>query len=226
MYKINTVQVPIEFGKFLKMKQHANWHQFGPIVSSKDPFHIFVRQVLSPLDQKSNVNDIIRSLGQINFRNRIANCYLNKIVNNTFISPSHSPFEHIQDILKLEEKYSKLENPMTSRCFMFFFVKKLSLLSKSENDNIDIPEKISNVILEVVRKRLEFFDWFVLMFWKFLDFYDKDDLLNIIQEHSQESYKKLIYHLSPEQKFEFYSEMLNYSYCIQETDLFFQFFAR
>lgn len=226
MYKITPIQIPNEFGILLKSKLNNNWHHYGPLSSSKHPFYVFVRYALGNLDPKSNINDILRTLGWVNFRNRIANCYLQKIKINSYTQTDG--FEHITSVMALEEKYQRILDPKSTRCFLFFFLRQLSMYSdiKSvQKFDIDLPAPVSSFLINNIHHKIEYFDWFCIMLWKVMDYYDSDDILRFIHDYPDNFYKQLIYHLGPEQKFEFYSEILNYSYCINETDLFFKFFT-
>ena len=215
---LKTVNLPPEFAILLRSNLSQEKDMVDLIQSSfsANPiFKVIFGHISSFMSSNQDVKQIIKSLGWLHFRDRLASLYLNKLVFGRY--PYEVDSEVINDILELETRLSSYSVQNVSRAYLLGFYIKIHNINHP-TDLLVIPDSVFEV-LKYNQHRMERIDYLIILLWHFVTFFGEKKVREMINEE-QRSYEDFYEVMNDQQKDIMLRNLLHYGFSIDEHDIF------
>ena len=177
-------------------------------------FHNFIVNSCIDIDPLKRVDFIIKVLGWVEFRNRLASILLQYERDHQF--PSEVDMTLCHDLIEFDDKLFTHVVSGSSRAFLFALYLKIS--SIYDKDSVfKVPLEVLD-LLSKIRVKMIKVDWVILILWHFVDAMGFDRVEKKLSQAS--SFLSFENDLSSDQKEKFYANILTYSYAINDSDFF------
>jgi hypothetical protein len=215
------ISLPDYYTLMLRSNMQVSGQHFGDIqsfIQSKPPLLAIVKKVFHDLGPNVQIENIIKSLGWIGFRNRIANAFLDYELNGHF--PDTLDSSLIVDLINIEEDVKSFEVSGFSRGFLLGFYLKMIELNGIKLKLNRFNFNLNNIpFLEFSNSRFPKVDWSYLMIIHFIEFLGEAELKNHLVKKT--GFDFIYSKLKKDQKIIFAENMLSYGCSIGESDIFY-----
>lgn len=220
MIQLPEIPLPQDFVSLLKTNMNFTIDTVGNVkglIFNSPNLRGMVERFFSDIDRKRRVDIILNSLGWVGLRDRLASLYLAKFETNEF--PHTADLKMIKDLEVFEEKTRMGAVEGFSRHFLLaFYLKAAALESQKGEDVLDfrLPAAIYSHLRFIKAKCIKI-DWLILALYHFDSYLGTEHVERALRS-SPGAYHQLYELLSGEQRAEMTSNMLSYSFSIDEME--------
>ncbi len=190
------------------------------IYKRKDLYEL-VRRHFPDVNQYGAVGKLIKSIGWIGFRDKIAALYLNYMWNGSY--DSHQDTSFLNDVLSVESFTAQNCLHNYSRGFLLGLYLKSAEIS---GQDLEINIRAKNIVndselkgmLQAMGSRVIKIDWLILQLVHFRNYLGFSSLVSMLNRAC--SYAEIFGELSMDQREELTLNMLAYGASINETNIF------
>ena len=215
------VNLPDYFTSILKSNMQVSGQSFATLntfIYSKPALLALVQRIFKDLGTNVDVGKIIKSLGWVGFRNRIANAFLEYELNGFF--PEVLDSSLIVDLLNIEEDVKQYEVSGYSRGFLLGFYLKIIEIKRKKNKQDDFNFDLNFIpFFEFSNSRFPKIDWSYLMILHFNEFLGEKNLKKHLV--NKVGFDHIYAELTEDQKNTFAENLLSYGCSIGESDIFY-----
>jgi hypothetical protein len=215
------VNLPDYFTSILKSNMQVSSQSFvslNTFVYSRPALLGLVKKIFNDFGPSVDVGKIIKSLGWVGFRNRIANAFLEYELNGFF--PEVLDPSLIIDLLNIEEDVKQYEVSGYSRGFLLGFYLKIIEIKRKKNNKDDFHFDLNFIpFFEFSNSRFPKIDWSYLMILHFNQFLGEKKLKKYLV--NKVGFNHIYTELSENQKITFAENLLSYGCSIGDTDIFY-----
>ena len=184
-------------------------------------FQQLVANCFSDMSSKRQIDFIIKTLGWKNFRDSLASIFIHYTRERKF--PSKINTHSSQELVEFDGKIAHYTTSGSSRGFLLALFLKLSQIHLEGEGKINraVKLQIPDFVLSLLKKaqiKVVKVDWIILLLWHFTDYIGVEELGQLLDQRID--FKALLEHLRVEQRDELYSNILTYSYAINDPDFF------
>ena len=204
----------------LYSSQHSN--QFiTQYITGRHSFHQLIVNCFLDVDPLKRISFIVKVLGWKSFRDRLSSVFISYVRDGRF--PRQTNFPLANDLIAFDLQTSPYTTSGSSRAFLLAFYLKLSKihLAKSGEDfveeQLDIPPAVVSLFKKANIKVVKI-DWAILLLWHFADYIGVNELDKLLDQKKR--LQELQGLLTTEQKDELYTNLLIYSYAVNDQDFF------
>lgn len=218
MFECIYVNIPEYLSPYLRENMQTTGEHFKrfKVQLSKDKvFYAVVMRALGSIDPRMNLDHLLKNLGWLGIRNRLAAFYLNYHRSAFFLQEYNQ--ELVSRALRIEDKLSSYTVQGHSRGFLLALYLELGNLITSDK-NIPIFDSETMSLLKLAASKVPRIDWTILFLY-----YSKEILGYAKVAHAikkQIPYSEMIGLFSEEQIRLMMGNMLTYSASIGEPDFF------
>ena len=181
---------------------------------------LVVNCFLDVVPQK-RVSSIIKVLGWKSFRDRLASVFVFYTHHHKFPKETHVLLA--KDLMAFDFQMTPYTTSGSSRAFLLALYLKLSKihLTKSRGDFAETQLEIPSSVVSLLKKakiKIVKIDWAILLLWHFADAMGVEDLDKLLGQ--KKGLQELQSLLTIEQKDKLYTNLLIYSYAVNDQDFF------
>ena len=190
-------------------------------ITDHHSFHQLVTNCFLDNGPKKRVYSIIKILGWKSFRNHLASVFIFYACHHKFPRKTHFPLA--KDLIEFDIQTTPYTTSGSSRAFLLALYLKLSqiYLAKSQDDFTEDQLEIPSSVLFLFKKakmNVVQIDWAVLLLWHFADAMGVEKLDTLLGQ--KKGLQELQSLLTTEQQDKLYTNLLIYSYAINDQNFF------
>ena len=234
MIELPNIFVHKHFAYLLSQNLHSSNrpHQLiAQYITGHRDFHHLVANCFSDIDPQRRAHTIVRGLGWKNFRDRLASVFLYYAHNNRFprwIDSHEECQEKCQGPIELDQQMLPYTTSGHSRAFLLALYLKLaqahlnkmgpsSQIMEQKLKSLEIPQAVL-ALFKKAKSKVVKIDWAILLLWHFADDMGIEQLTKLLDRGT--NFKTLQGLLTNEQRDKLYTNLLLYSYGIDDQDFF------
>ena len=221
MHNMPSINLPDYFTAILKSNMQVSGQNFGRLytyIHSTPPLLAIVKKVFKDFGFNTEISKIVKSLGWIGFRNRMANAFLHFEKDGFFSEELDSGL--VADLVNLEEDFKPFEVSGYSRGFLLGFYIKMSEINSIKNKRDYNYFDLSYIpLLTFSNSRISNVDWVYIMILHFSQFLGEETLKEVLKKGL--GFNHIYSHLKDDQKELFAGNLLSYGHAIGEPDIFY-----
>lgn len=221
MDNLPVLNLPDYFTLILRSNMQVSGQNFSTLnsyVYSKAPLLALVNKIFKEFGPNVEVGRIIKSLGWVGFRNRIANAFLEYELNGYF--PDVLDSSLIIDLINIEEDVKQYEVSGYSRGFLLGFYLKIIEIRREKNKQNKFQFDLNFIpFFEFSNSRFPGIDWSYLMILHFNEFLGEKKLKKYLV--NKIGFDHIYGELTEDQKIIFAENLLSYGCSIGESDIFY-----
>lgn len=194
----------------------SNLHSF--VLETKS-FHALAQKLFKDMGNSAEVGRIIKSLGWVGFRNRMANAFLQFESNGRY--PESLDETLLIDVINTEEDFKPYEVSGYSRAFLLgFYIKMADIHSRKRGKSKFTLDFTCISYMDFSNSKFPKIDWVYLQLVHFNHFLGDQKLKNHLSNRS--GFEKIYSELSNEQQDMMAKNLLAYGCSIGEADMFYE----
>jgi hypothetical protein len=217
-FVIQPIQLPLELTQLLSLDMKDDLEvtlNIKTFLTKTPSIKMILNRKTDLKNLEENLEKWVKAQGWLQLRDNIAAIYLSKLQENVFLNDINSRIlYHVLDVENKLQPYSLKNN---SRSFLFAFFLKVHNQLHPKN-KLELPISFFRY-MDIFGRRHEKVDYFILTLWHFIHFFDEDKFDRLFKKDisNLDTFYDL---LTIDQKEIFVKNFLNYSFSINEFDLF------
>ncbi len=216
------VILPKELTQLLKSNLNAN--SSGPIfeiLKVNRGLYEMLDIAFKEFNDGRGLEKTMVALGWANFRDRLASLYIYKAIHGKF--PTRTDMGLVEDIQRLENRFSEMSVSGHSRAFLLGFYLKLAQIRTQELEKnkfleYQLPVELLVTLLKISPARSERIDWLILMLLHFAEALGDKMLINALM--SEKSFDEIYELMDDSDKRRMHENFLSYGMSIHEPEIF------
>ncbi len=214
------ISLPEYFTYILRSNMQVSGQNFAKLhayIESQLPFHSIIKKVFFDFGGRVEIGKVIKSLGWVGFRNRMANAFLQYEQQSYFSDELDSSL--VIDLVNMEEDLKSYEVSGYSRGFLLgFYIKMIEIRHKKNNLNHFTFDLSLIPLFELSTSKAQRIDWSYLILMHFNEFLGEQKLKDHLNKRS--GFDFIYSELSDQQQSLFSENLLSYGCSIGEADIF------
>jgi hypothetical protein len=216
------VHLPDYFTQLLKMNVQTlnySWHQVAVHIYQNKSFHALLEHYFREFDPKARIEVIVQTISWPGFRSRMAAIFLYYAIHGHY--PENIPLDLSRDLDSFEEKLFPYTLGGHSRGYLLgFYLKMARLEQEKKQQNVENLPRIEEGLIKLLsyaKIKPANIDWSLILLAHLKEFLGSEKLLELVKQGID--YNALETFLDPSEVKILASNMLAYSYSINETEL-------
>jgi hypothetical protein len=219
-------KMPEYFTELLRANMQSTgsmFNELGHYVSERPGFKSLVTRAFREIDDKANVNQIVKSLGWHGFRDRLAAMFIERQESESFSETVD--LSKSLELIALEDDFKDLTVGGYSRVFMLAFYLRLTLINlelegrEGNHEDLLLDEGLKQLLLKYSSSRTIKLDYALLTFKHFYRYLGADQFESCLA--NKVSYEECLSRLSHRQSENLTSNLLSYGCSIGEHTFFY-----
>ncbi len=215
------VDMPKELVSVLKMNNlgpHDKMNRMRQLVMAEPHLKILVEDYFARKERQETISEIMGIADWEAWRDRMSSIYIHRKKTGKYTRDAKLSL--VDDILGLEAKCRRFFVESSARAFLFGFYLTLANIERQQMSEplIALPMDIFRC-LEIVSQKSPDIDWIMIFIWHYVAFKGADQFIVRFKEQIEDDFYQTLYLEFNEMEKELYiSNLLAYSYSIQEVD--------